>query len=127
MYFNQLLCASRKVHAVYFDQLLGAAHCIPFISNHDSRIFYIAYHYSISKGVHASVPTDGVKVQKFDQREKGDLKCKKKSQSKTDRVEMWCIIHLGAFSYKQKFWQKKLIKSRFSCLSHTYNATNVLN
>ena len=36
MYFNQLLLAARKAHVVYSDQLLGAAPCIHFISNHDS-------------------------------------------------------------------------------------------
>ena len=36
MYFNQLLLAARKAHVVYSDQLLGAAPCIHFISNHDT-------------------------------------------------------------------------------------------
>ena len=35
MYFDQLLLAARKAHVVYSDQLLGAALCIHFISNHD--------------------------------------------------------------------------------------------
>ena len=30
-YFDQLLLAGRKVHVVYLDQLLGAAHYINFI------------------------------------------------------------------------------------------------
>ena len=34
MYFDQLLHAARKVHAVCFV-LLGAAHYTHFISNHD--------------------------------------------------------------------------------------------
>ena len=38
MYFNQLLLAARKVHVVYSDQLLGAALCIYFISNHDMGV-----------------------------------------------------------------------------------------
>ena len=35
MYFDQLLCAARKVHAVCFNQLSGATHYTHFISNHD--------------------------------------------------------------------------------------------
>ena len=37
MYFDQLLLAARKVHVVYLDQLLGAAHYTHFISNHDKH------------------------------------------------------------------------------------------
>ena len=108
MYFNQLLC-TRKVHAVYFDQLLGAAHYIPFISNHYSRIFYIAYHYSISKGVHASVPTDGVKVQKFDQREKGDLKCKKSLNLKQTVSKCGVLSIWEPFHTSKSFGRKALL------------------
>ena len=35
LYFDQLLLAARKVHVVFLDQLLGAAHYTHFISNHD--------------------------------------------------------------------------------------------
>ena len=38
MYFDQPLLAARKAHVVYSDQLLGAALCIHFISNHDNII-----------------------------------------------------------------------------------------
>ena len=36
-YFDQLLLAARQVHVLYSDQLVGAAHYIYFVSNHDSR------------------------------------------------------------------------------------------
>ena len=36
MHFDQLLLAACQVHVVYSDQLLGAAHFIHFISNHDN-------------------------------------------------------------------------------------------
>ena len=35
--FRPALFAAHKVHVVYFDQLLGAAHYIHFISNHDNK------------------------------------------------------------------------------------------
>ena len=38
MYFDQLLLVPCKAHVVYSDQLLGAALCIHFISNHDSML-----------------------------------------------------------------------------------------
>ena len=37
MYFDQLVLAARKAHVVYSDQLLGAALCMHFISNSNSR------------------------------------------------------------------------------------------
>ena len=45
MYFDQLLLAARKAPVVYSDQLLGAALCIHFISNHDTDVvkLYIFY------------------------------------------------------------------------------------
>ena len=36
MYLDHLLLAARKVHVVYYDQLLGAAPYIHFLSNRDS-------------------------------------------------------------------------------------------
>ena len=38
MYFDQLLLAARKVHVVYLDQQLGAAHYINFVSNHNTMV-----------------------------------------------------------------------------------------
>ena len=46
MYFDQLLHAACKVHVVYFDQLVGGAHYMHFISNHG--ISLICYHINLS-------------------------------------------------------------------------------
>ena len=42
MYFDQLLLAARQVNVVYSDQLVGAAHYIHFISNHDTVILFLS-------------------------------------------------------------------------------------
>ena len=59
MYFGQLLCAAPKVHAMCFDQLLGATHYTHFISNHDSILqgqgFSLVAHWLL-------VPGDNIQI-----------------------------------------------------------------